>query len=358
MKLGFICNHNPLDKRAFSGTAYYMFDSLQNHPGCSIRLIGKHRRPRRLLDRIFSKKEGLGPLSARSFENLDAILSLVSTDLLLKVAQLTDVPIVHITDATPNFIQKFYGKEVSLEQNEAELCAIEIAKLVYYSSAFMMEQASLEFGQEFRPKMAAYPWGANLDIFPTAPIKKPPLTKIRLLFIGKDWTRKGGETAVETLCILRAQGISAELHLVGAEPEEARKVEGVFAHGYLNKNRKSHRVILERLLKESHFFLLPTRADCTPMVISEVNSYSIPALVSDVGGVGSLMNSGKNGEMFSLDARGKEYADWILSFSRNPEFYERLSHSSFDHYRSRLNWRAWADYTLTLLNEQLNCPHN
>lgn len=353
MKLGFICNHNPLDKRTFSGTAYYMFHSLKNNPNCSVRLIGNYRYPNRILDRIFPQEKGTGALSPKSFENLDAVISLVSTNLVPEIAEMTDVPVVHITDATPAFLREFYGYEVAQERDVDERRAIESADLIYYSSDFMMEKAIHDFGPEVSSKMAAHPWGANLDTLPGAPIEKPVLNPIRLLFIGTNWDRKGGETAVEALRILRARGIPAELHLVGAATEKAKQVEGVVAHGYLNKNQRAHRNTLQELLRSSHIFLLPTRADCTPMVVAEVNSYSIPALISDVGGIGSLMNPGENGEMMPPDASGQDYADRIIALIQNPDFYQKLSQRSFSHYKQKLSWDAWADHTLKLLEQKL-----
>lgn len=353
MRLGFVCNHNPLDKRTFSGTAYYMFHSLKKNPDCSIKLIGNYRYPNRILDRFLPQKRGIDQISSKSFEDLDVILSLVSTDLVPEVAKVTDVPVVHITDATPAFLREFYGYEVPKDRDDGERRAIESAALVYYSSDFMMEKAADDFGSAIKNKTAACPWGANLDILPKASTEKPPLKPLRLLFIGTNWERKGGDIAVEALRVLRARGIPAELHLVGAATEEAKQVEGVFVHGYLNKNRQSHRKRLQKLLQESHFFLLPTRADCTPMVVAEVNSYSIPVLISDVGGIGSLMKPGENGEMMSPHASGQDYADKITALIEDPEEYKALSHSSFDHYNNRLSWHAWADHTLKLLDKKL-----
>ncbi len=309
MRLGLLCNHNVFDKNAFSGTAYYMFHALAENPGCSVRVLGEYRRPNRILDRLRKPAAGARAISSGSFEGLDIILSLVSSNLILKYAPLTRVPVVHSTDATPGFLREFYGYEVPAEKDAEECRTYDAASLVLFSSDFMLERAVREFGETYRPRMMALPWGANLDSFPDNSPPKPALQPLRLLFIGKDWERKGGDVALAALQALRARGVAAELHLIGVDASVVGAVKGVVHHGYLDKNKATDRAKLERVLNDAHFFILPTRADCTPMVIAEANSRGIPVLITNVGGISSLMRSGVNGEMLPPQATPVDFAD-------------------------------------------------
>lgn len=351
MNIGFLSNHNPLDKNAFSSTSHFMWRALAENPRCAVHVLGSHRSPRRLVDRLWKPAPGPGSLKPTTFEGLDAVLSLVSTNLVVKYGQIARVPIIHCTDATPGFLREFYGYDVPDQAFEEERLAYESAKMILFSSDFMRERAVEEYGDLFASKMVSIPWGANLDRFPTEPPKKSPLQPLRILFIGKDWARKGGPIALETLKELRRRGVAAELHLVGTSDGDFRGVENVINHGYLNKNRHEDRLVLEDLLNRAHFLLLPTRADCTPMVLAEANSYGIPVLTTNVGGIPSLVASGRSGEMLSLAAGANNYADRLIALSRDRSEYEALSRSSFEHFIQRLTWSAWSDAALRILEK-------
>ncbi len=339
-----------------------MYHALAENPICSVNLLGSHRRPRRIVDRLFKPAiPDACQLSPNSFENsLDVVVSLVSTDLVLKYGPLTKVPIVHCTDATPSFLRDFYGKDLPDDTVEKERQAYESANLILFSSEFMLERALLEFGEHYAPKMAALTWGANLDSFPTVAPQKPPLKPLKLLFVGKDWTRKGGDVVVETLRELQSRGVAAELHLIGTNTNAFGAEKNVINHGHLNKNRRSDWSLMQKLLNDAHFLVVPTKADCTPMVVAEANSHGVPVLITNVGGVSSLMRPGWNGEMLPLEANASDYADRLMALSADPVKYEALSRSSFEHFMEYLTWAAWSKALTNILKDRfvLDGPAN
>lgn len=352
MKIGFVSNHNPLDRRTFSGTSYYMYRALCENSACSTRLLGNHRHPNRFINRLYRALPDQRAPDPESFGGVDVILSLASTDLVSEYSSLTKVPIIHCTDATPGFLREFYNYDIPDALVEEERNAYDRAKLILFSSDFMLERAISEYGDEYRAKMRALTWGANLDSFPMPPHRKPPLRPLRLLFMGRDWVRKGGDIAIATLLELRRRGINAELHLVGVDTTQVKPIEGVMNHGYLDKNRSKDQIRLQEVLSKIHFLILPTRGDCTPMVVAEVNSYGIPVLITDVGGIPSLMHPGQNGEMLPLDADSNEYANRLLALSDRPQQYEALSRSSFEHFQNNLTWASWSSAFIKLIEER------
>jgi len=92
-------------------------------------------------------------------------------------------------------------------------------------------------------------------------IRSRPKDRIDLLFVGRDWERKGGPLAVEVVQLLRAAGTNATLHIVGCRPPlPANLCEGdspaVRIHGLLYRN-----VPKERAASIAISPLAP--ADCT-----------------------------------------------------------------------------------------------
>jgi glycosyltransferase involved in cell wall biosynthesis len=139
------------------------------------------------------------------------------------------------------------------------------------------------------------------------------------------------------------KGVDAELVVVGCVPPAEIKHDKLIVIPYLNKNVPQERKKLDKLFLSSHFFILPTRADCSPIVTCEANAFGLPVLTTDVGGIPTIIKEGKNGYMLSLSASGDDYADLIIENFSEESVYDNLRHSSRKEYETRLNWDKWAE---------------
>lgn len=354
MKIGFLCAHNPYDRNSFSGTAYYAFHALKSaerHGGLEqVKLLTSHDEPskiRRFMSKFcsFLRNKSTRPQFINSeIGNIDYVVSLVSTELALATKHRHNARLVHVTDATPRFLREFYGHDVSESADIAEAEIIEMADRVIYSSKFMMERAIKEFGDRYESKISYIPFGVNLDHLPTSyrPASQlPGKPSLNLLFIGKEWERKGGPLSLRIVKRLREIGVDARLTVIGCNPPIHSAIEHLSIFPFLNKNTTKDRLILEKILKDSHLLLLPTRADCTPMVVAEANAHSIPAIITDVGGVSSLVESGNNGLLIPLNEDADHWANEIIDFIKCGERYEKSRELSFITYAERLNWKSW-----------------
>ena len=344
LRIGLLSAHNPHDRNSFSGTAHYMMRALEAEPGVAVRVLGDHRPPglwTRLRRRVFGRR---APDAMRIDEtDLDWIVFVASARLLNRVAGRLTTPVAYVTDATPGFLRDFYGRDVPDTRVQEEKTLIGIAARVIYSSRYMAERAVPEFGLEDRAdRLVSVPFGVNLDVLPPAPLPVPPAAPRRLLFIGKDWDRKGGALAVAAVEALAGQGVDARLTVVGCNPEGLADHPQVDVEGYLDKNTPQGAARLSGLFGAAHLFVLPTRADCTPMVVAEAKAHGLPVLITETGGIGSLMAPGRNGAMLPPAADGQAWAAAILDLVRDPEDYARLRQSSFAHCHDRLTWQAWA----------------
>lgn len=360
MRVGFFSVHNPYDRTQFSSTAYCMLEGLRRALGDDLRVLGRHKPPtslRRIQARLPFARRGVAPsaldVTPEQVSGLDWIITLASSSAVPALASIGPARVALVTDATPGFLRDFYGWTIEAQAEEDERHALEAASLVVYSSRFMARKAAEEFGARVAQKAAAACFGVNMEDLPAEPTAKPPLIPLNLLFVGRGWERKGGDKVLEALAALRDRGVAARLVVIGSElPAGARSTSEVEVIAFLNKNRAGDRARLVKAFREAHFLLLPTRADCTPMVIAEANAYGAPALVSDVGGIESLVEQGVNGELLPLDADGRAYADRIMALTRDEESYRALARSSFRHYQARLNWDAWARDVLEMMADK------
>lgn len=340
--LGFLSEHNPYDRTAFSGTAHFAAKALGAFPGVNLRILGPHRPPR-LSDRLLRRPQVKPSAAALDLNGLDAIVSLVSTSLLNDLAKRTHIPLLHVTDATPAFLRTSYGWDIPETADAAEAQAISKAAAVVYSSRFMARQAQREFGAGFLPSVA--PFGVNFSATPGFCPEKPKLAPLRLLFVCSDWTRKGGQTALATLDALIKEGVQAHLTVVGQMPNNLRRHPNVTFAGFLNKNRRWSAARLARLYARAHVLLLPSEADCTPMVLGEAMAHGTPVLAAETGGVTEAIETARKfvGRTLAVSAAPDIWASEIRAMTADPGVYRTMCMAAFEHANFRLSWQAWSE---------------
>jgi glycosyltransferase involved in cell wall biosynthesis len=119
----------------------------------------------------------------------------------------------------------------------------------------------------------------------------------------------------------------------------------------VSKETEDGKKLIHKLISNAHFLILPTRADCSPIVFAEFNSYGIPCLTTKVGGIPTLIKDGVNGKLFSLDATPDEYSEYILSLFKDYNRYKTLARNSYQEYKNRLNWEVSSKKLFELLKQ-------
>lgn len=110
---------------------------------------------------------------------------------------------------------------------------------------------------------------------------------LRVLFVGGDFRRKGGEFLLEWY---RTQDPSmCELHIVTREPVEARP--GVYIYYNMQPNSQD----LLALYQQSDLFVLPSLGECFGIATVEAMAAGLPVIASDVGGTADIIEPGRNG---------------------------------------------------------------
>jgi len=200
------------------------------------------------------------------------------------------------------------------------------------------------------------PFGANIECNRTLNdiqtlVSNRAKNLCKLLFLGVEWDRKGADIAIETAAELNRRGLKTELIIVGCNPPENYKIPGfVSIKGYISKATPEGQATINQLLSEAHLLILPSRAECCAVVIAEANSFGVPVVTSDVGGIPTAVSNGINGSAFSLQTFVEQASDFILTSMESPTSYQQLAKSAFGEYENRLNWQAAGKSVKTLLH--------
>ena len=113
---------------------------------------------------------------------------------------------------------------------------------------------------------------------------------VRILFVGANLARKGGDTLLAAFEQLRAQhGADVELHLV--TKSEVQPTPGVWRYGDMTPNSDE----LKALYHRCDIFCLPTRGDCLPMVLSEAGATGLPLVSTAVAAIPEIVRDGQTG---------------------------------------------------------------
>lgn len=378
MKIGYITTYDATDVNNWSGLGYYISKALKEQFE-EFYYIGNLREKYSTLFKfktviskyIFNKNylRRREPIILRSYahqvgEELSGVkIDIVFSPTTLPIAYLEiDRPIVFWTDATFAGMIDFYpnfsnlGEETVKNGNAMEKSALDRCRLAIYSSEWAA-QTAINYYEIDPSKVKIVPFGANIhcnrnfgDIRKI--VNSRPSNKCKLLFLGVDWLRKGGDMAFKIAKELNKSGLETELTIAGCQPTIEKPVPNfVRSLGFISKSTEKGSKKINDLLAESHFLILPSRAEAFGIVFCEANSFGVPCLSTNVGGIPTVIKDGLNGKLFSKDANITEYCTYISNLFLNYSQYKNLALSSFNEYQSRLNWSVAGHSVKKLLME-------
>ncbi|HMJ89673.1 MAG TPA: glycosyltransferase family 4 protein [Candidatus Acidoferrum sp.] len=225
--------------------------------------------------------------------------------------------------------------------------ATEEAVCAIYSTKWAADSAVRDYGI-LEEKVRVLPFGPNLEA-PTdtemiqvwAARHKSRLMGIKCLFVGLDWKRKGGDVAVEAVRLLRSRNVNVELHIVGATPVlNGDDKTFVKCHGKLDKSKEPEREEMKRLYRESHIFVLPTRADSSPVAMSEAFAFGLPCIVSGNGGICQMVTQGVDGIAHQLSPHlASDVAHSIERLAQDTNAFELMAKAARSASRERFSWK-------------------
>jgi glycosyltransferase involved in cell wall biosynthesis len=229
---------------------------------------------------------------------------------------------------------------------EIDKKAVAKSSKVIYTSEWAAQSAIRSYDLPSE-KIHIIPFGANLDYIPLREeilsIRKGYSEVIKLLFVGVDWFRKGGEIAFQTTVELNKRGVNTELIICGCIPPKHIQHEKLRIVGFLDKNNSEHTLKLEKLYKEATIFFLPTRFECSGIVFAEAAAYGLPIIATATGGVATYVANGVNGYILPPESGYVKYTDIIQSIYRNQKDYFLLCENSRNKFESELNWDSFAN---------------
>ena len=373
--IAYISSSDPLNKRVWSGTHYSIYTCLKQMG--EVTVCGPYEPKWQLflgavanqfLLRLFGKRfdyrhsflvsKRYGKYFQKKIDRLQPDI-IVAPAASAEIAFLTTtIPIIYITDGTFGACLNYHKVLTNLvainirEGNEIERLSIQKSRYVVVSSQWAANSVHQQYNKQTN-QIKCFPYGANFDQLPDTTPLTNAITPFKLLFVGVYWESKGGAIAYRAFKLLKDQGLPVTLTIMGCTPPADCLTEGVELIPFLDKNSTEGQEKMKEVYASHHLLILPTRFDCTPIVINEASAFALPSLVADTGGVAGHLKDGVNGFLVPYSDEGSGYAKIIKTLFEHPERYQELRKSSRDLYLSTLNWESWKKSFESLLTSLL-----
>lgn len=362
MKIAFLSQYSPEDRKASSGTNYKIAEQLSKYGELkwipiqktsfgnfifkiANKVANRFGRTFDFFSTNIGSRFGYEPIDKDAFCGCDVIAAFFCMPVLSHLK--ADKPIIYFSDATyPAMIDYYFHNRLTFNNRQGsklERKAMDNADAIILSSQWAEASAVYDLKQQ-KEKVHVIEYGANVDekdIIGVAVKEMTPNT-LRLLFLGVDWIRKGGQIAIDAVKWLNENGINATLDIVGIRDLDIYKESFPFIknHGFLNKNNERDYNKLVEILKNTDAMLLPTKAECAGIAFAEASANGLPVFTHQTGGVGNYVIDGINGYKLPLGSTGEDFGRCIKNALLNGEI-SSMSDTARQLYSEKLNWNCW-----------------
>jgi glycosyltransferase involved in cell wall biosynthesis len=178
----------------------------------------------------------------------------------------------------------------------------------------------------------------NFEHLPTpcGPAKSPSI-----LFVGREFDRKGGDVLMAAFAEVRAVVPNAALHIVGNGA--VHSAPGVEAHGRVQDRRR-----LRGFYEKARVFCLPSRYEPYGLVLTEAMAHGVPCVGTRVQSIPEILDHGRAGTLVS-PGDPKELADALVALLTDDSLAHQLGSAGRLRVEEELNWDRVADRMAPIL---------
>jgi starch synthase len=188
-------------------------------------------------------------------------------------------------------------------------------------------------------RVTAVGGGLSYDAMPAATGLSP---RPNILFVGRDFERKGGNCLLRAFELVREEMADAELHLVGVR----RRID---QEGVVNHGRIFDRARLSELYRQSRAFCLPSLYEPYGLVLIEAMSHGVPCVGTRVEAIPEILDGGRAG-LLVPPADVESLAKQLLRLLGDEELARELGAAGRRHVATELTWDHVAERMVPVLS--------
>ena len=162
----------------------------------------------------------------------------------------------------------------------------------------------------------------------------------KILFVGKDHTRKGSAILLGAFDRVRQSVPEAELHLVGGIPRDANR-PGVFAHGVVTRSTPEGRATLDELWSTASVFCMPSRYEPFGIAFAEAMLAGLPCIGTTKWAMPEIVVDGETGWLVP-DGSVDDLTRVLIAALANPEACARMGAKGRERSLALFTWKQVA----------------
>lgn len=226
------------------------------------------------------------------------------------------------------------------EKYQQQYETIHQSEAIFAHSSYGADSIARDFSY---PREKIFPIGAGASIqFPE--MKDTSIeryARANILFIGRDWERKGGPLVHQAFLLLKKKIPHATLTIVGPTVQPVFG-DGIIFKGFLRKNKFFERRKIKKLYLEASLFCTPSVCETWGLVYVEAAASGLPIVGTDEWAMPDIVVSGKTGLLIQ-ERTPDALSNALYQVLSNPHSAKEMGEAAITHVDSVLDWPHVAD---------------
>jgi glycosyltransferase involved in cell wall biosynthesis len=157
-----------------------------------------------------------------------------------------------------------------------------------------------------------------------------------ILFVGRNFERKGGPALLKAFRLVREQIPNARLLIAGCSPSIDET--GIIIKGLIPREREHE---IKELYKTAAVFALPSLFEPFGLVFLEAMAYKLPCVGANICAMPEIIGHGECGFLVNPDDY-KTLADTLITLLKNPDLMRRMGASGHQKVKADYTWEHFA----------------
>jgi glycosyltransferase involved in cell wall biosynthesis len=269
------------------------------------------------------------------------------------IFQTSHVPLVRVKPTKPSFIYTDFTIKIAEREYppwetflsevdkrnwlEWEVESYQNATKIFTFSDNTRNSVIYDYGIDEEKVVTVYS-GVNLKELPTF---EKDYGKKTILFVGKEFDRKGGPTLIKAFKEVKKEINDVKMVIVGSESQI--NIPDITAKGYINRSE------LLQLYKEATIFAMPSICDPFPNVFLEAMCYKNPCIGSTASGIPEIIKEEETGFLVPPNDY-KQLADKFILLLEDENLMRRMGEEGRKRVEKYFTW----DLVVDRMTEQFN----
>ncbi|WP_224981914.1 glycosyltransferase family 4 protein [Geomonas agri] len=367
-----VVDESPYDARTWSGSSRYFFNALENTGVLGMAVAAQPAKVIRRIFQILSFQFGMREwkfkyhlnthyyhqMTATAKKALDQI-DPSSYNVILQIGAWYDLTgykdkkVVSYHDGNlatllaspygyPKINETVINKSLQWEQK-----LYNKLDLLFPMSRWLADSFIRDFGVDHRK---IFPVGAGVNLPQVQEIKQKNYDEPRILFVGKDFKRKGGEDLLKAFEIVRGEIPNAELTVVG--PELASPPKGVRCIGFVSKTTSEGMEVLLQEYRRASIFVLPSLYEPFGIAFAEAMAHKLPCIGTKICAMPEIIEDGEMGYVVS-PGDSVALADKMITLLKEPTLCSAFGEAGYGRYTEKFTWSAVTSQICEIISSQL-----